>query len=386
MKLLQTFKEHPAVQKLQGALREKLPVLTQRLKPLIDKIAPSLKKTETAKAAAPVRVFACDYGASKMLFLEVEMRPEGILVQTFRLVRRPKDAEQAVSAIRDAASAVPGCKIRLSLKGQSVIMRFIQLPKMGAEEMRSAIRFEAENYIPFKVDDVILDFSVLGEHKSEAGADMADVLLVAAKKEEVYPLVKDFQDADVPIEFIDVDILASINALHYFHSDLFAKSGLAFLDIGQDISSICVVGQGKPRFIRDLSFGSNDIVKRLRRKLGITSEDAESFMDGSKQMTPEARTVYAEACEAFCSDLKVTLDYHQAQSPDAGRVEMLFLGGGGDAELLKKVMHENLSIPVEEIVAGDRIQLGPGVDQELFEKSKRLLPVALGLCLRGQGG
>jgi type IV pilus assembly protein PilM len=182
---------------------------------------------------------------------------------------------------------------------------------MTKEELQGAIQYEAENYIPFKLEEVILDFCILGESlKSEPSNLMMDVLLIAVKKDEIYPLLQDFQNADTRVEIIDIDILAAMNAVEYFFPEDFKEKSIALLDIGSEISSICVIKQGKPKFIRDISFGGGDISKKLRRKLGMSAEEAMKVLESPKTASPEAQEILKEGYETLCSDLKLTIDYY----------------------------------------------------------------------------
>ncbi|HTL48745.1 MAG TPA: type IV pilus assembly protein PilM [Verrucomicrobiae bacterium] len=366
----------PKLDKIQPVLQK----LQEKAGPLLGKLG-GMKSGAAAKEG-PVRAVACDYGASKILVLDLEKSAAGISVQNFKIVRRPKESGKSADALKEAFAGISPEKVHISVKGQSVIIRFIQFPKMSPAELRSAIAYEAENYIPFKLDEVILDFHILGERKSDNAAVLLDLLLIAVKKEEIYPLIKDFQDADISIGLIDVDILASLNALEYLHPEEFKTGAIAFLDIGDEISSLSIVLDGKPRFIRDISFGGKDIAKRLRRKLGMTQEDAEKTLEGGSAATPESKQVLVEAVETLCSDLKVTLDYYLGQVTDARPVQKIYLGGGGgDLQVVGSILQQQLGIP-SELMKADKLILAPGMDRALFEKNQRLIPVALGLCLR----
>ncbi len=363
----------------------------QKIKAMIpEKFLPAsllsgLTKKAEVKPAGPVRVLACDYGASKIILLEAVKDAGKITLERFDLMPRSEEPGKAAAQIKEAVQKGYGStRVRVSVKGQSVIVRFVQFPKMKMEELRSAITYEAENYIPFKLDEVILDFYVLEESVPGAngGGDMMNVLLIAVKKEEIYPLIKDFQDAELQVELIDIDTLAAINALEFLYPDEF-KTSVALMDLGKEVSSLSVIRDGKPRFIRDISFGGIDIQKRLRRKLGLSLADAEKIIGHLDEISPEALQVLKEGYETLCTDLKVTLDYYQGQTPDGKPVEKFFLAGGsGNHQLMVETFNAHLGVPVQAIEVLSRVELAPSIDKALLEKNQRLLAVALGLCLR----
>lgn len=334
------------------------------------------------KVSEPVRVMACDFGASKIILLEAVKHEGRVTIERFDLMAHPEEPGKAAQLIKETLKkGYLSTRVRVSVKGQSVIVRFVQFPKMKPEELKSAITYEAENYIPFKLDEVVLDYTIL-EEAAGPNQDMMNVLLIAVKKEEIYPLIKEFQDAELQVELIDIDTLASINALEFLYPDEF-KGSVALLDLGKDVSGLSVVREGKPRFIRDLSFGGIDIQKRLRRKLGMSLQDAEKIIAHMTEATPEALLVLKEGYETLCADLKVTLDYYQSQMPDSNPVEHFFLSGGaGDPRLMAETLASSLGVTVQGIEVAPKVTLADTVDKTFFEKNQRLLAVALGLCLR----
>lgn len=338
--------------------------------------------TLPAKKTEPVRVMACDFGGSKIILLEAVKLDGQLRLERFDLMPRLEEPGKSSQLIKETVAKGYGTtRVRVSVKGQSVVVRFLQLPKMKPEDLKSALTYEAENYIPFKLDEVVLDFCVL-EESAGANQDMMNILLIAVKKEEIFPLIKEFQDADLQVELIDIDTLASINALEFLYPDEF-KGSVALLDLGKEVSSLCVIRDGKPRFMRDLSFGGIDIQKRLRRKLSMPQAEAEAVIANTVEASAEARQVLKEGYETLCADLKVTLDYYRGQTPDGKPIERFFMAGGvGDPKIMTETIASILGVPVQQIDVASKVILSEHIDKALFDKHQRLLAVALGLCLR----
>lgn len=328
---------------------------------------------------------ACDIGRFKILFLELEKKKDGVTIVRFEKIDRANERHQDAENIKKffARYGKKPQKVRISVKGQGVIARFIRLPRMRPEEVKSALAFEAEKYIPFKYEEVILDYQILDGEDPEKDRPQMDLLLVAVKKEEVYPLIGLFQDAGVDIELVDIDALAAINALEYFHPESFQTSA-GILDLGTEISSLSIVRAARPRFIRDIAYGAVDILKRLQRKLGISEQKArELFFEVGDKLAPEAAQIIHEGLDKLVTDLKVSLDYYLDQNPTAEPIQTLYVAGGeASRPIFLETLTKGLHIPVQAMDVLSKVQVGPEVDAGLLQPNLGFLPVAMGLCLR----
>ena len=227
-----------------------------------------------------------------------------------------------------------------------------------------------------------MDFHVLDEEIATPSGPMMNLLLVAVKRDELYPLIEVFQAASLQIEFIDIDALACINALEFFYPESL-KTSIGVLDIGTEISTLSIMREGKPRFIRDVSYGGLDILKRLKRKLGLSDQAALEQLEVDRLPSPEAIEVLKEGLANLVAELKVSLDYYLDQVHPSEPVTKLYLGGGGGYHpIVLETLTKELGFGVETIDILSKIKLGDGVDQEGVKKNQGLLAVALGLCLR----
>lgn len=327
---------------------------------------------------------ACDFGKSKIVFLEIEKSAAGIKLLKFQKIARPQEKEKDPLVLKEAfeSGGYHSRKIRISVKGQGVIIRFVQFPQMKVEELRNAISFEIDQYIPFKSHEVVWDFHVLEENLQASNGPAMNVLLAAVKRDELYATIKVFQDAGLEIELIDVDSLAAMNALAFFYPERF-QMPVAILDIGTEISTLSVIHQGKPRFIRDISFGGLDILKRLKRKLGLSQEQALEQIEVDRVPTPEAALVLKESLDDLVSDLKVSINYYLDQVPSAEPVKQLFMGGGGGYHpMVIETLKASLGFEVEAMDVLSKIQTSQEIDSTLIKKNQGLLPVSLGLLIR----
>jgi type IV pilus assembly protein PilM len=340
------------------------------------------RKSQPAVPAGPSIRLACDFGKSKIVMVEIEKSQEGVKLSKFFKIPRStgKDADLLKSVFEKGGFA--SNKVRISVKGQGVIIRFVQFPQMKAADLKSAISFELDQYIPFKAHEVIWDCQILEENVPVTNGMGMNVLLIAVKRDDLYTTIQTFQTAGLQIELIDVDAVTLSNVLEYFHPEE-VKNTTAILDIGTEVSTLSVIHNGKPRFIRDITYGGVDILKRLRRKLGLTQEQAIQQIEVDRVPTPEATTVIKEALGDLVSELRVSLNYYLDQIHGAEPVKKLFIaGGGGYHPLVIETLTQSLGFPTEVIQVLGKIQMGPGIDANLIKQNQGILTVALGLCVR----
>ncbi len=347
---------------------------------LLQQLTPARK----AVNLAPQRVIACDFGRSKIVFLEIEKSVAGVELIRFHKIARPDDPAKVKEELKKEleSGGYLTNRVRMAVKGQGVIIRFAHFPQMKPEDLRSSIGFEIEQYIPFKSHEVMVDFQIIDpEITLDSGKGM-NVLLVAVKRDDLNSNLAVFQETGFQVELVDVDALALLNALEFLAPEDF-QSSAGILDIGTEISTLSIVQAGKPRFIRDISYGGLDIIKRLKRKLGLTHEAALQQLEVDRKPTPEATEVLKEGIEGLVSDLRVSLNYYLDQINGAVPLNKLYVaGGGGYHPIVLETLTTQLGISTQILEAGNKIKLASTVDAEMFKKNQGLLTVPLGLCLR----
>jgi type IV pilus assembly protein PilM len=271
--------------------------------------------------------------------------------------------------------------IRVALKGHGVVIRFIRFPKMKVEDLRSAMKYEAEQYIPFELNDVALDFGVVEESVKTDDGEKMEVMLAVIKRQELEPTLEIFRNLECGLSIVDVDILSALAALEYFHPEAFGgHTGL--LDLGTEISTLGIVRDGKPRFIRDISYGTYDLYKRLKTRSNLTEERIERLFEKNEPPTPAEEQAIIESLDGLIGDLRVSFDYYHDQSGQSRPFTKLFLSGGVSHPRILKVLGDGLQIPVANMEILGKLKWAPEVNPESLKDHAALLPVALGLGLR----
>lgn len=164
-------------------------------------------------------------------------------------------------------------RVNLSISGANVIVRFISLPKMNAEQLENALTFEADKYIPFDVSEVVIDSIILGD-APEPG--QMRVLLAAARKESVEAKVKLVLKAGLHVNVMDVDAFAMFNAFTEGHADM-GDAGKAFINMGHTQTNVVISTGKQPCFMRQILIGGKDITESIARLSGISLADAEEL-------------------------------------------------------------------------------------------------------------
>ena len=199
-----------------------------------------------------------------------------------------KDPEAVAETIRNLFKSygIKNHSVAVSIGGYSVIVKKISVQTVTEEQLQETIHFEAEQYIPFDINDVNLDFQILGEN--ENNPNQMNVLLVAAKKEMVNDYVNLAELANLEPRLIDVDAFALQNVfeLNYEPSE---SENIALIDIGASKTSLNILKGDNSVFMRDVSLGCGQINQKIAALIDCSIEEAEAikFGEGSDKVSLE---------------------------------------------------------------------------------------------------
>ena len=163
-----------------------------------------------------------------------------------------------------------------SISGNAVIIRKIVLPAMTSEELEEQIQWEAEQYIPFDINDVNIDFQILGA--DEHDPSKMNVLLVASKKDIVNDYTAVFNEAGLKLSVVDVDSFAVQNAFE-INYDVFPEEVIALVNIGANIMNLNIVKGGISVFTRDVQLGGSLYTDEIQKQFSVSGEEAEKIKD-----------------------------------------------------------------------------------------------------------
>ncbi len=343
-------------------------------------------------------VVGLDIGSSAVKAVELKASGKGWKVVAFGIEPLPPDTivDGAIidgTAVADAIRrlferlGIKNREVAASLSGNAVIVKKITLPAMTDAELATSITWEAEQYIPFDIQDVNLDYQVLSRPpKGAAGATM-DVLLVAAKKETIADYTGVIAQAGRVPAIVDVDAFALQNA---YEANYGTRDAIvALLNIGASAININIVRGDQSLFTRDVPIGGNAYTEALQKDFQIPQESADLLKRGyaADGLDPtQAGASLQMVTEAVLLEVQKTLDFFRGTT-GADHIDLLLVtGGGSQVSGLVDALHERLGYPVEfldpfKTVSFDAAKFGVPVISEAAAAST----VAVGLALRRMG-
>jgi type IV pilus assembly protein PilM len=258
-----------------------------------------------------------------------------------------------------------GRAVQLALSNQKVIVRNIDMPEMTEDELRGAIGFQAQDYIPIPVDEVVLDFQALGKRVAADGSVRQEVLLVAAQKTMVDAFVSAVKQAGLKVSGIDVSSLALVRALIPSASVLAAASETGvcrgIVDISSSVSTLLVAVDGVLKFTRIINFSSDRFPRTLSEGLGIPYDDAQTMVQRvglpgplspddeyyPEDVVTDTQQRLRKVAVELSDEIRRSFDYYQGQEQATPVAELLVSGRGALVRNLDAHLAEALGIRAE---------------------------------------
>jgi type IV pilus assembly protein PilM len=272
-----------------------------------------------------------------------------------------------------ASAGVKTKQVVIAVGGRDVIIKKIQMDRMKEADAREVIRWEAEQHVPFDMENVELDFQILDPEGE--GLQMT-VLLVAAKRELVENKVALLAEAGLTPSIIDVDAF-EVN----YPDEMRGVVGL--VNIGHEMTNINILEDGTPVLTRDLPVGTRRFREDIQRERGLSAEEADQLLQGferSEILDPFLET----RGEELAVGIERAAAFLQSASRSAGGISRLWLtGGGGRIPGLNKVLADRLRLPVELANPLARLRVADGVFSTVgVDEISPLLMLPIGLALR----
>ena len=235
-----------------------------------------------------------------------------------------------------------GKRVCAGVSGQSTVVRYVPMMRMSDAELAQAIQFEVDKYLPFEVDEVVMDCQALrrraasgGEEGSgdASGEDRMTVLLAACRRELVQERLDTIQEVGLLPIAIDLDLFALANAWElcgvpdYEVLDEEGMRASALVDVGASRTSINVLHGGESCFSREINIGGADMTQAVARRLGVEGFEAEAIKRASEAHEAEVNSAISPVLEDLASELSLSIDY--VENHDGLQVEELLLSGGG---------------------------------------------------------
>lgn len=268
----------------------------------------------------------------------------------------------------------------LGLSGSSVMVKKVTIPKIENQLLSDQVRWEAEQYIPFDLSSVNLDYVVLNSVSS--GEDSNDILIIAAQKDQIRSVVDVVHEAgNFHVVTVDVNGFALANSFAFNYGKIQGQA-VALIDIGAFYSHFVIVQNGDVVFCRDLPVGGVLINQEIQSAMDISFEEAERFKLG-KNMPEEAAKAIETSHGTIADQIQGSFEFFINTTQGVNVTNIFLTGGSAYSKGLIDTLQKTLDIPCEFLDPTRNLNLGPAVlDGEGFKISGA---VCLGLALRSEG-
>jgi len=352
-----------------------------------------------------------DIGSHSVKLVEIDDGKKGMILKSFGTIGLPKDAivEGTIKEIEIVASSIKNLfkmlhvknkNVATSISGFSVIPKKISISRRDESELESSIQEEAEQYIPFDISDVNLDYEILAseeeeveqEQEPEEGATekdsgLMDVMLVAAKKDIIEDYVSLIHLAGLNPVVLDVDAFALQNA---FEMSTEESSGCyAIVSVGAEELGINAIKNRASIFTRDSSYGGSQITEAIMSKLDTSYEEAEKIKLGGTKMDKERgalEEIFTSSVSGWVQEIKRALDFLSSTYPDETIEKILITGGASRLPGFTKYLEMETYIPNEQLNPFANLQINEKTfDPRYLSYMSPQAGVAVGLALRSIG-
>ncbi len=331
-------------------------------------------------------ILGLDLGSDCVKAVEVVKERDRFRVVGFGQVEVPSPDEQA-DAVSDLLKhcSFKTRRVATSVSGRSVIVRFVNLVDIPDENLKTAIRYEADRYIPFDLDEVVLDCHRV-EDAPGLSANQMKVLLVAVKKDVVTERVNLLNSVGLQPQVIDVDAfsLGNIFSLGGPTFEMAAGKVVALVDIGASKTVVNVVCGAESYFTREVYLGGNEFTTTITKRFGLEPFEGEQLKRAPGNREAELTETLLPTLEDLGNEIQLSFDYYENQADS--KVEEVFLSGGGSRipgveEVFERIFERRTMAwnPLE----GLDIDEG-AVDSEAVLECSPALGVAAGLAIRAK--
>jgi type IV pilus assembly protein PilM len=297
-------------------------------------------------------VVGLDLGSQVVKAVEITLEGPEPVITGFARVEIPPggDKAQAVAEVLKRGR-FRAKQVVTGVAGQPVVVRYVQMPKMSESELRQAIKVEADRYVPFQLDECVMDCMPLkrksGRVEGEAPKDdTMTVLLVACRQQLIDEQLRLAQGEGLTPIAIDVDAFALANAweLCGLPEDVEAdaqpvppqpgevpaprdEKAIALVDIGASRTCINVLAGGETCFSREIGIGGHDMTQAVARKLGLEVFEAEAIKRAGDDKEADVARAIQPVLEDLTNEISLSLDY--VENHEGVRVDEVLLSGGG---------------------------------------------------------
>ncbi len=343
------------------------------------------------------RILTLDIGASKVVLAEYNVKsgtPELVNYGIERLGISPDDetdtSPHIVSAICDImrnTGMKPG-SVMVTISGQAVFPRYVKLPPVKRDKIMQIVNYEAEQNVPFPIDEVVWDYQLIS---GDQGDDL-NVMLVAVKTDRVTMLTDCVIAAGLDPEIVDVAPMAIYNTVRFSHPHL--EGCTMVLDVGARSSNVIFVEENKI-FSRSIPVAGNTITQAIMKEFGVSFTDAEELKiehafvafggvyagpenDIADRISKIVRTVIAR----LHAEVNRSINFYRSQHGGSAPSVVLLTGGSSTIPHMDTFFREKLKVQVDYLNPFENVTVHSNIDGEAISQDAFLMGEVTGLALR----
>ena len=340
------------------------------------------------------RLVGLDIGSKTIKAAEITESKKGYVLSRFGMVdiapgliedgtiKNPEAVAETIQGLFKSYG-IKNHRVAISVGGYSVIVKKISVQNTSEEQLQDTIHFEAEQYIPFDINDVNIDFQILGEN--ENNPNQMNVLLVAAKKEMVNDYVNLAEMAGLEPRVIDVDAFALQNVFEINYEPT-SETAIALIDIGASKTSLNILKGDTSVFMRDVSLGCGQINQKITNLIGCSPEDAEmiKFGENNEKISHEDLSdIISSVVTDWCTEIRRALDFFYSTYPDDQIKKIVLSGGGGNIQEFRQLLAVETSAEVSTINPFQHFLFDSDkFDTDYLEKIAPQASICMGLATR----
>jgi len=336
-------------------------------------------------------MFAIDFGARSIKVAKLRKTIEGYELANYGVQLSPPDsiingeilnpiavADVLTEIVRD--SGLRDNRAIIAITGQKVIIREIVLPLMEDKELLAGVMWEAPKYVPYDLDESIIDAAKVEEFEEKEGNKMMRVLLVATPKNVVTPYMEALKKSRIIPKIVDEISSANIRAFDHYLSDKEEKDEESsiiniILSIGASSTILTLVEKKNLKFTRNILMGGNDITKAIAKSLNITFEEAEKLKrdteivlgpETEEEKKTESEKIILKILNQMAKEVRKSLSYYKTQSQKVKYNKLILSGGCAKIKNIDKFLSEQLEIP---LIIGDPLE-DIKIDERVFNLEK----------------
>ncbi|MBK9323850.1 MAG: type IV pilus assembly protein PilM [Bdellovibrionaceae bacterium] len=341
------------------------------------------------------KVLGLDIGTSSIKIAEVDVSKNGAQLLSFAITPTPPNSVAAgeISDVTSVGIAVQGLvsdihskrkSIATGMWGTAVIVKKITIPKMERKLIQDQIRFEAEQYIPFDINNISLAHHVLNSSSTD---DTIDLLLIAAQNELVFQYMSVIETAGLKCGVLDVAGFALANSFEANYGK-FARDVVGILNFGASITNFVVIHNGDVVFCRDIPIGGFNYTNEIHKGLGISIQEAEALKLSAvsrREVPTEVHGIISSTNELVTEEVRNSLDFLSATTSGMTLSRCFFTGGSSVTTGLIETVSRVNGIPFEQLNPFHRVKASRKFSQNYLNQIGHFAAIATGLGMRKTG-